>query len=68
MTLTSALQALYDREINCGLGSFWDQGYRVWIGDDMNGIKAERWFDASKLDEAAKWLFEEAERLNPSAG
>lgn len=35
-------QALYDSEINFAVSSFWDGGWRVKLGDDMNGFKAER--------------------------
>jgi hypothetical protein len=35
MTLDDAIAALYVREINCGLETFWDGGLKVWIGDTM---------------------------------
>ena len=35
--LSDVLAALYASEINCGLESFWDGGFRVWIGDPLNG-------------------------------
>jgi hypothetical protein len=33
MTLDDAIAALYVREINCGVETFWDGGIKVWIGD-----------------------------------
>jgi hypothetical protein len=41
MTLDDAIATLYAREINCGCETFWDGGMRVWIGDEINGIRAE---------------------------
>ena len=42
MTLESVLAALYASEINCGIDSFWDGGWRAWVGDDTNGRLEER--------------------------
>lgn len=51
----SVFQWLYDHEVNISVSSFWDGGFHVAIGDDMNGYKAEdtvrgwdnveRWFE-----------------------
>lgn len=35
------LQRLYDSEINFKMSTFWDGGFDWWLGDDMNGYKAE---------------------------
>jgi len=35
--LSQILRALYAHEINVGMQSFWDGGWDVWFGDDMNG-------------------------------
>lgn len=70
--LHEILERLYNAEINCGIASFWDAGYRVWIGDDSNGIKAERTFSVgggfsdyptwSEMWQAVSvWLHETAE-------
>lgn len=60
------LQALYDHEINCGMSSFWDNGWDVWIGDEMNGYRAERNFRPEEFDLIAQWLIEQTERLYPA--
>lgn len=49
------MQALYRSEINCGLSSFWDGGWTVWIGDEMNGKELE-FFDNEHLWKAVDWL------------
>ena len=59
-TLSAVLQALYASEINVSVSSFWDGGWRVQLGDDWNGIDAEREFRNDELDEAAKWLIDQA--------
>lgn len=33
------LQTLYDSEINCRIESFWDGGWRGWLGDELNGFQ-----------------------------
>ncbi|WP_276200654.1 hypothetical protein [Chelatococcus sp. XZ-Ab1] len=38
----SLYQELYDLEINFEVSTFWDLGFRVRLGDDMNGWKEER--------------------------
>jgi hypothetical protein len=67
-TLESAMQALYDREINCGLESFWDGGWTAWVGDCMNGHKSEKGFSREDLSAVGTWLLAEAERLYPADG
>jgi hypothetical protein len=37
----SILQRPYDSEINVWVTSFWDGGFYVWLGDEMNGYRAE---------------------------
>ncbi|HUW31136.1 MAG TPA: hypothetical protein VM223_05940, partial [Planctomycetota bacterium] len=58
MNLTDVMSRLYDSEINCGISCFWDGGWDVWLGDDMNGHVAdteiEQEPDAFAM--AAKWL------------
>jgi hypothetical protein len=31
----------HNSKINAGVQTFYDAGMRVWIGDGMNGIRAE---------------------------
>ncbi len=35
------IQRLYDLEINISVSSFWDGGFEVKLGDELNGYKAE---------------------------
>jgi hypothetical protein len=67
MNLQEAMMQLYWSEINCGVSSFWDGGWDVWIGDEMNGIKSKTGFDRSNLHLAAVWLINEAVRLYPKS-
>ncbi len=73
--LERVLQQLHDSEINAGVQTFFDAGMRVWIGDELNGIKAEttinrtaaarlKWPDGPT---AAGWLHETALRLYPDS-
>jgi hypothetical protein len=64
--LETVLGALYAHEINCGLQSFWDGGWSVWIGDDMNGVRAEADFQRDQLTDIPAWLADNAERLYPA--
>lgn len=41
MDLLQVMRDLYASEINCGMESFWDGQWTVWIGDFMNGRKIE---------------------------
>lgn len=64
-SLISIMQALYASEINCSVSCFWDGGWKVKLGDEMNGWKAEANFDNDKLDDAAQWLRDEAKKVYP---
>lgn len=37
------LQRIYDSEINVRIQSFWDGGFRVAVGDEMNGLHWPKW-------------------------
>lgn len=63
--LAAVMQSLYNSEINCAVSCFWDGGWDVKLGDDMNGYQAEDNFD--DLAEAAKWLTAEAKRHYPES-
>jgi len=52
------LQRLYDSEINASISSFWDGGFTVKLGDEMNGFVAEA--QCQTMEEAERWLFNEA--------
>lgn len=47
-------QQLYDREINFSISTFWDGGFTVKIGDELNGFRAET--TVATYAEALEWL------------
>jgi hypothetical protein len=59
------MKRLYESEINCSIASFWDNGWDVKLGDEMNGFVAEGNFRT--LDEAADFLDCEARRHFPES-
>lgn len=56
------LKRLYDLEINVRLSSFWDGGWTVEIGDEMNGFTETA--GSLTLDEVVGWLSERPVILN----
>ncbi len=40
-SLKEILLDLYDSEINISIVSFWDDGYTVKLGDELNGFRGE---------------------------
>jgi len=40
MNLLIVLEDLYKSEINFILSTFWDAGYTIQLGDNINGIRA----------------------------
>jgi hypothetical protein len=58
MTAMSILQRLYDSEINFEVTGFYDAGFDVRLGDDLNGFieqgKVETW------EQAEAWLRDQA--------
>ena len=65
INLISVMKSLYASEINVEIFSFWDGGWEVKLGDNMNGYKAEKNF--YNLDDAAEWLQTEALRQYPDS-
>jgi hypothetical protein len=73
--LERVLQQLHDSEINAGVQTFYYDGMRVWIGDELSGTRAETTIDRTaaiprKWPEgttAASWLHETALRLYPDS-
>jgi hypothetical protein len=51
-------QQLYDREINFSISCFWDGGFTVKIGDELNGFRAET--TVATYAEALQWLDQKA--------
>lgn len=69
--LQRVLYELLESEISAGLQTFPFNSFRVWIGDDLNGVAAEAtlegedvWEDAGAI---AHWLHETALKLYPSS-
>ncbi len=63
MKLNHVIQELYASKINCSISSFWDRGYEVKLGNQMNGFKDSESVDT--LEEAAIWLDAAARRHYP---
>jgi hypothetical protein len=63
--LEAVLAALYASEINCDLESFWDGGFRMWIGDQKNGHVVDHHISADQADTIGLWSLESAARLFP---
>lgn len=58
-------QELYDSEINFSVKCFWDGGFDVRLGDDMNGTRAET--NVRTWAEVNRWLRTEAVRAYPGS-
>ena len=56
-------QRLYDSEINFSISCFWDGGFDVKLGDDMNGVHAET--QVRTFADAIAWLDQEARKRYP---
>jgi hypothetical protein len=73
LSLQRVIEALHDSEINVGMQSFCFSGLQVWIGDELNGIKArgrlERGHNGQWLGDGAVglWLHRTALRLYPDS-
>jgi hypothetical protein len=78
MNLVDVLSALYESEINVRVSSFWDGGFRIELGDELNGFCASRSFHkgvgaddyrewALLWSDAADWLHHEALKRYPSS-
>ena len=63
--LHAVLAALYEQEINLGMQSFWDGGWDVWFGDQMNGRRRTETFPPEEFDHIVGWLKQTAEELYP---
>jgi hypothetical protein len=62
---TDIFQELYDSEINFSVSCFWDGGFTVKLGDDMNGWKAETNVDDWRA--VNTWLRAEAVKAYPGS-
>jgi hypothetical protein len=65
MELGAIIDALYESEINCSVSTFWDGGFDVKLGDEMNGFVLDTNCKTSSeaaaiLDKAAREHFPES--------
>ena len=69
--LQRVLCDLLESEISAGLQTFPFDTFRVWIGDDLNGVAAEARFEDEKIwkdaGAIAHWLHEAALSLYPES-
>ena len=63
--LLLALQDLYDSEINYSIETFWDGGFTVKLGDEMNGFVSSGSFDT--FNECVYWLADESIKMFPNS-
>ena len=61
----SIMQRLYDSEINVSITSFWDDGFYVRLGDEMNGFIAEG--ECATWAAVERWLDEQVRILYPTS-
>ena len=68
MELLNVMAAVYDSEINCAVWSFWDGGFTVALGDEVNGWKDKMTFwERGGWREAGRWLHEAALKHCPNS-
>jgi hypothetical protein len=58
--LVSVMTALYESEINSSFSSFWDGGFTLALGDEMNGYKEATIIYPGDGVDAEDWLHEAA--------
>lgn len=63
--MENLLQELYKSEINFRISTFWDEGFKVEIGDEMNEFVAE--FSSHDLSECMNWLQNKAVEIYPDS-
>lgn len=56
MTLEDVLARMYASEINCRIACFWDAGWDVWLGDEVNGWVEKGWVEDGHEGEIAPTL------------
>jgi hypothetical protein len=59
------LQDLYDNEINFTIATFWDGGFQIKLGDELNGFDATG--TAGNLVDAVEWLRLQAIEIYPES-
>lgn len=66
--LATVLQDLYRREVNCRIESLWDRGFRIVLGDQLNGEDAAFTVGVDDLPDAGERLWELACQRCPALG
>jgi hypothetical protein len=66
LTRMNTFQQLYESEINFSVSCFWDGGFDVKLGDQLNGFAAEAHLDS--WDEVEPWLQSKAQLYYPESG
>lgn len=61
----SVLQDLYDSEINISISTFWDGGFDVKLGDEMNGFWAET--TVRRFGEIEPWVVTQVVEKQPGS-
>lgn len=56
MTVEQKMEAIYDKEKNVRIESFWDSGWTFFPGDRVNGFSECKTFE--KFSEGVDWLYE----------
>lgn len=64
-TLCQAMAYLYKHEINSRVDGFWDSGFTVLLGDNMNGFRHGKDFESHELHCAGEWLLKKAKEVYP---
>lgn len=59
------IERLHDSEINGSISWFFDGGWRVQLGDKLNGVEAED--VVTSYAEAEAWLDRKARELHPDS-
>jgi len=63
--MRNLFEQLYNSEINLQFGWFWDAGFDVKMGDEMNGFIAE--FSDHDLQKCLEWIELKAKELYPDS-
>lgn len=61
ISLDFVLKNMYEIGLNGGIEVFKDAGFYVWVGDKLNGVKAEKLF--TDLTDVKKWFLMKAVEL-----
>jgi hypothetical protein len=61
------MAGIYNSEINTGLQSDWEGGFRVWLGDNWIGHIVEGWFYPDEFSKIGPWLDYQTRRFFPES-